>query len=1231
MVKTATTRTLTQRLTGCLNRPLIRNSLLITTLSALMLLFLAAYLTVDKLKKLQLFSHDLQQAYALQNTAILLAKRRGIQAIIGSGDIESSLLADKARLDHMLTYSLKPLLHDGEHLEGLPLKHADELRDCLATNCFGNRALAGEKSFNLHSVYIRDLLEDSENILLTLDRHPDTLNDGLILKSTQLIIDTSFYAEYAGQLRGRFSARLAESSQLDPVQLQQARTALQERSLDFRELARDAIVQEMGLASYAARNYRHYQLLQERVDQLIAGGVNVSSTDFFDTATRFIEDIHFLRDQIHQHLSNRISNSIDQQNQQLVKIGVGAFVLFMGLISLLLARFHAEHQKTKIRNLELGFLKKALDQHAIVSMTDAKGDITYVNKKFSAISGYEPEEIIGRNHRIINSGVHKKEFFKKLWDSVHNNKPWSGEVCNRTKEGDLYWVFATVLPLYNDKDELVSIISVRTDITNQKQSEALLQKEKEKADAANKAKSDFLANMSHEIRTPMNAIIGMTHLALRDSTDEKNHNYLNKIKLSANNLLDIINDILDFSKIEAGKIHIEEIPFSLNDTLKQVVEVSQVRANEKQLPIRYFAPEDLVGECVGDPLRISQILLNLLSNAVKFTDNGYVALDVHQSIIDDEKVSLTFCVSDTGIGISKEKQRSLFEAFTQEDTSTTRLYGGTGLGLSISQELARLMGSHLTVESEQGEGSSFSFTLTLDRYKADETPQRPLSELRALYIDDDPIALAAIKRLFEAQGIQLHCSDDARSGFEFVMKQAQDPQTALDLVLVDQQMPEMDGTTIARELQRQLAGHQLPNLVLLTGRDEHDLQSILEEKLFDTIWLKPVSASEILDSLQMLFKQNRKGLSGTLNTPLNENNIHQLLGAKVLVAEDNLINQEVITGLLEPYGLELTIVENGQEAIDAIKENSYDLILMDVQMPVMDGLEATRQICSLGLIKQPPIIAMTANAMESDRQDCLRAGMSDHLSKPIDPSRLQSMLYQWLKREEGSIAIIESKKQLQPDTNDQQMPPCFIEGVNMAVAFASANKDPRLLQKLFSSFVDQYREIELAEARPDELARQLHTLKGLAGTLGMSELHILASTLEQEHKKQGHIEPDRIKLIVREVSRLIASIDNCLNEHGESPKMEEIIETPDISPAENDLSMHQPRIENEPHTRTSEIADKLLAQLSDGDSEAQETALEFMLAMQETAQAAEAAQILELTDSFDFDRALTILKSLELN
>lgn len=1231
MTTIPTSKTTLQKFLLCLNRRKVRNALLTLTLTGLLLLFVAAFLTINQLSALHSFRHNAQNSHSLQDIASLLAHRRGLKAVIDAGDHSKGLDLDHDQINQMLIYSLKPLLHEKRALTGQPYRNVTKLRDCIAINCFDENRLSGESSFNLHTTYIKELLSDAELLLKKSDGWQGTRIEPAI----NLLINTAFYAEIAGQVRGRLSAyitdsaTLADNATMNFQNLQRAFEELQAEGALFNELASSQLIADAGLASYTARNHRHYQKLKEQVDILIADPRGRNSQDFFDAATRFISDISFLRNQVFRHVTGYINLKIEYLNQQLAQIGVAGFILFILLISLLLVRFKAEHEKTKERNLELGFLKKALDQHAIVSMTDPKGNITYINDRFVQISGYQPDELIGKNHRVINSGIHPKGFFKELWNHVHANKPWAGEVCNKRKDGSFYWVYATVLPLFDQDGNLVSIISVRTDITRQKQSEALLQREKEKADAANSAKSDFLANMSHEIRTPMNAVIGMTHLALRSASDDKTLDYLNKIKLSANNLLDIINDILDFSKIEAGKIELENIPFPLADTLQQVVELSQVRANEKKLPVYFNPPSDLVGECIGDPLRISQVLLNLLSNAVKFTNDGYVELDIEQHKLSDEKVLLTFSVRDTGIGVSEEKQKNLFEAFAQEDTSTTRLYGGTGLGLSISQQLTRMMGGQLSVSSIPGEGSCFSFTLTLD-VATSQNSNRSLDQLRALYIDDDPIALAAVKRLFEAQGISLHCSDDAVSGYEFVVKQAQSAETALDLVLVDQQMPELDGTSIARKLRAELPSGRVPMITLLTGRDEHDLAVIAQEKLFDAVWLKPVAASEILDSLQDMLRQSHRGLSSTLNQNLKATSIRQILGAKVLIAEDNLINQEVITGLLEPYGLDLTLVNNGSEAVEAVKKQVFDLILMDVQMPVMDGLEASQMICDLGLVKQPPIIAMTANAMESDRQDCFRVGMSDHISKPIDPSRLQMMLYQWLKPEGVALPVVERVEE------PIDRPPCYIEGINMSVAFASANKDMALLQRLFRSFIEQYSETDLTQLPGKDLGRQLHTLKGLAGTLGMTELHLLASTLEQEHKKQGDIPDDRLQLVNAEMARLTQAIESCMKEHAtimmEQPDEMDQAADSEGHPAGNgvDLISQQPVLENQQRSRVTEIAANLQRQLNHGDSEAQDSALELMLALQDTPQANAASEILQYADSFDFDKALAILESLEI-
>ena len=1201
-----------------LNRPRLRILLMVIGVTAMLALFFNAYRLSVHSHQWHTFNHRAQQADALQEIASLLARRRGLQAIVDSGNTEPQ--PEIRQLNQMLAYSLRPLIHERQHLEGAYFQHVQKLRDCLAVDCFRG----SENSFEMHSRFIRELLNDARVLLSDEPDGPWLREHSHVRKTVSVLTLVADFAEKSGQFRGRYSAGLQDDAELQHAQRLQAGRDMARSAAQFFQTADSELVQELGLASYLERTRQHYTQIQHYIDTLQADSASADSLEFFRKFSRFISDLNFIGDQIAQHLYNHSSSEIDLINDSLFYIWSSGLLLLFALMLLLVFHLRSSQRRTLDSNLQLSFLKDALDEHAIVSVTDAQGNITSVNPKFVAISGYEEAELLGQNHRIISSGLHAKSFFKQLWDHVHQNKVWSGEVCNRRKDGSLYWVYATVLPLYNAQQELVSVISVRTDITAQKESAELLRKEKDKADAANQAKSDFLANMSHEIRTPMNAVIGMTHLALQQTQDPKTLNYLNKIKISANNLLDIINDILDFSKIEAGKIRLEEIEFVLKQTLQQVVDVSQVKASEKSLPVRLECRGELPEIAVSDPLRLSQVLLNLLSNAVKFTEKGSVTLQVTGCKTAADDYQLTFEVIDTGIGISYERQQHLFEAFSQEDSSTTRLYGGTGLGLSISQQLTRLLGGELELESTPGAGSSFRFTLNM-RTPVNVRGKRNLQDLKAVYIDDEEISLQSAEGLFSAQGITLECSSEVQATLDHIVYcNRTSGENAYDLVVVDQQMQEMDGVTFTRKLRELLPPKQQPLIVLLTGQNHHELSQWVESRLFDSIWFKPVAPSEILDSLQELLQSQARGFSSTL-APLpepDECNIRQLLGARVLVAEDNSINQEVITGLLEPYGLDITLVENGALAVDAMKQQIFDLVLMDLQMPVMDGLTATRHILNLGLAHTPPVVAMTANAMESDRQNCLQAGMADHISKPLDPLRLQGMLYQWLGRADGPPILAGRSDPT------SEAPPCFIEGVNMAAALKAVNHDQELMEKLFRSFIQQYEAFDIFAVGTEDLERELHTLKGLAATLGMTELQLLARALEQEQKKGYPLQTEDLNHLNRTVSELILRISegmqNCASsESAQFAGSAEPEETDAAQQLRSQMTLETDRPD------LPQLLDRLQGQLKDGDADAQETAIELMLSLQNTAEADLAGELLEKTDQFDFDTALNVLKQLK--
>ncbi|MFZ1536792.1 MAG: ATP-binding protein [Chromatiaceae bacterium] len=559
----------------------------------------------------------------------------------------------------------------------------------------------------------------------------------------------------------------------------------------------------------------------------------------------------------------------------------------IALISRLIERQEVHQAELLALHTDLANQKFALDQHAIVSITDLDGVITYANDRFCEIAGYSREEILGRTHRLINSGYHPASFFAALWSSLQSGKVWRGEVKNQKKNGDYYWVSATILPLTDASGQPLQYIALRTDITERKQAEHDLEQAKFIAEAASQAKSDFLANMSHEIRTPMNGIIGMTELALDTDLDPTQRDYLNTVRNSAAALLVILNDILDFSKIEAGKLHIEQIPFHLPFIINEALKSIGARVDKKGLKFVRDLAADLPTRVTGDPGRLRQVLNNLCDNAIKFTPQGVITVSATLDGREEGHCRIHLTVSDTGIGIPKEKQPQIFEAFTQADTSTIRKFGGTGLGLAISMRLVGLMGGRIWVDSTPGQGSSFHFTLTLGCVP-DGTPQLPAPR--------DPHPKTA--------------SPPAKGGHH---------------------------------------GQTAP-------------------------------ASGTRPALQ----PHERGLS-------------------ILLVEDHPVNQLLTTQLLKKWGHTVTLAQNGQEAVDLFPTAAWDLVFMDMQMPVMGGLDATRLIREGEPAGQhTPIVAMTANARSEDRDRCLAAGMDDHIPKPIDVPGLHRLLTDYCHRAAGS-------------------------------------------------------------------------------------------------------------------------------------------------------------------------------------------------------------------------------------
>ena len=664
---------------------------------------------------------------------------------------------------------------------------------------------------------------------------------------------------------------------------------------------------------------------------------------------------------------------------------------------------------------ELENLKFALDQHCNVSCTDEAGVITFVNERFCSVSKFSPDELIGKNHRVVNSGHHPKEFFGELWRAIKSGQLWKGEVKNRAKDGTHFWSDTTVVPFCNAGGSPFQYISIRTDITPLKRVEEELRRARDIAEQASRTKSEFLANMSHEIRTPLNGVIGMTDLALETALTPEQREYLETVKMSADSLLTVINDILDFSKIEAGKIDLEAIDFNLRDSLENTLKTMALRADGKGLELLCEIAPDVPEVVKGDSVRLRQVIINLLGNAIKFTSKGEVALRVRVESREGRAHVLRFTVADTGIGIAREKCCSIFDPFTQADTSTTRKYGGTGLGLTISARLVSMMGGTMWVESELGQGSRFHFTVQLQSADAHEirvgTPATPqiLRGVRVLVVDDNQTN----RRILEGMLNRWEMITTTVPGGEEALAQmsaARESGIAFGLILTDSHMPGMDGFALIECIRRK-PEYSAATIMMLTSSGHRGDAARCQELGVAAYLLKPIRQSELREAVaRVLAAPRQEGAIPLITRYSVQVTAEPRNSLRILVAEDNLVNQRLATRLLEKRGHHVAVAGNGQQALAALEKENFDLVLMDLQMPETDGFESAAAIRAKERItgEHVPIVALTAHAMKGDREKCLAAGMDGYLSKPIRPQELDAVLNQYLARRRATTDSPES-------------------------------------------------------------------------------------------------------------------------------------------------------------------------------------------------------------------------------
>ena len=887
--------------------------------------------------------------------------------------------------------------------------------------------------------------------------------------------------------------------------------------------------------------------------------------------------------------------------------------IFVAVLSDITERKAMEDEIRKSRERYQRLVEDLAGRFAIFSHKP-DGEILFIGESVLSVFGLPREKVIGRKWQEVidwEPGVSEQATAMFREAMRRGQTALEIEMAYTHVDGTRHELLNSMHPVFNKDGELETIEGIIEDITGRKAVAKALAEAKEEAEQATRAKSDFLANMSHEIRTPMNAIMGLSHLALQSDLGDKQRSYIEKVHVSAENLLGILNDILDFSKIEAGRMDMENTEFFLGEVFEHLASVLGVRAQESGLQLMFDLPSGLPSALVGDPLRLGQVLLNLGNNAIKFTPRGEVVISVRLKEESRESVILHFSVRDTGIGMTPEQTGKLFQQFSQADTSTTRKYGGTGLGLAISRKLTEMMGGTIWVESESGVGSTFHFTVRLQKQsrppKWDE--YLDIGPLHVLVVDDNETARTIFAEMLAGFGFSFDMADSVEAGLALL--EGQKEGRSYDLAILDWDLPGVAGGDLLRVMTESPAITHTPNVIFVSAYGTFNIENeTKDEPAVVGVLTKPVLASTLLDTI-MISEQGMAKRASRIGFRQSElGQMTAKLGrAKVLLVEDNEINQDVVVDLLVSHGIACEVAGNGVEALEMLEREHFDCVLMDCQMPVMDGYTATREIRKIDRFKKLPIIAMTANVMAGDREKSIEAGMNDHIGKPIRVQELFLTMGKWVR------PSVKPTASALPEMN---MDLSGLQGIDVVAGLRYVQGKEALYRSLLGKFLRNYEAFgklfESARQEDDKGAeRCAHTLKGVAATIGATGVSEKALALESAC---GRGEPDaEIDRLVKAVEEELAPVIETLKRLGEpsAPAGPPLAEEGDVS------------------GETLECLRELRALLEEFNAEALTAAKKLRTMPGVRRHAAMVNGLIKAVENYDFEVALKKLDELKLS